>query len=92
MEIEDFDTILREQNNKCPICLKDLVKPHVDHCHASNKVRGILCCGCNTSLGVFDDSPEILRGKKMSCDIPIRMVLCSECHQQKSNAEREAKK
>ena len=33
---------------------------HTDHCHASGKVRGILCQPCNSMLGMAKDDPEIL--------------------------------
>ncbi|WP_329013168.1 endonuclease VII domain-containing protein [Micromonospora rifamycinica] len=33
----------------------------VDHCHATNRVRGLLCTGCNTAIGHAKDSPETLR-------------------------------
>ena len=57
-EIEPFiDT------TSCDICGKDELESKlvVDHCHASGKVRGVLCYSCNTSLGKFKDSPELLR-------------------------------
>jgi len=59
-------TELREhQQNRCAIC--DASEPggqgdfHVDHDHATGKVRGLLCSRCNTSLGLYRDSPERLR-------------------------------
>lgn len=35
-------------------------RPHVDHCHKTGKVRGILCAECNSGLGKFKDRPEFL--------------------------------
>ena len=57
---EDYNTLSKLQNGKCAICkiadLKD-----IDHCHLSNKVRGLLCHPCNLLLGNAKDNPEILR-------------------------------
>lgn len=33
---------------------------HVDHCHDSHKVRGLLCRPCNMVLGAVQDQPEVL--------------------------------
>lgn len=57
--IEDFNKILTEQNNKCAACGDDfnnVVKPHVDHNHKTEEVRGLLCMRCNTSLGLLQEN------------------------------------
>jgi hypothetical protein len=34
---------------------------HLDHCHQSGQVRGVLCRNCNVALGLMADNPERLR-------------------------------
>lgn len=63
---EDYNRMLREQQHKCLICgLDETECPYgslsVDHNHATNKVRGLLCHNCNTSIGKFKDNPALLR-------------------------------
>lgn len=54
--------LLYAQDYKCSIC-SDVIDFHcsVDHCHAHDYVRGLLCDKCNSALGLFKDNPEILR-------------------------------
>jgi len=54
--------LLERQNGRCPICQRELnTRFHIDHDHASGKVRGILCDACNKGLGHFGDSSGLLR-------------------------------
>lgn len=57
-----LETMLDAQNNRCAICFIEFdgIKFHIDHDHASGKVRGLLCRGCNWGLGNFKDSIEAL--------------------------------
>ena len=49
---------------RCAICGNEgngkWKKLCVDHCHTNLKVRGLLCNKCNTGIGYFKDSPELL--------------------------------
>lgn len=60
LSLEQYEGMITSQNNKCGICGSELVKPHVDHNHSTNKVRGILCSNCNLGIGLLQDSPEVL--------------------------------
>ena len=54
---DEFYEILEKQDNKCAICCTAIDKSgHVDHCHKTKKIRGILCASCNKGLGMFKDS------------------------------------
>lgn len=60
---EDFFDILEEQNNKCKLCKNSFVSLgkndlHIDHCHETNKIRGLLCMKCNVGLGMLGDNEE----------------------------------
>ena len=61
LSIEQYDTLLKSQDYKCKICginQKDFYeKLSVDHCHKTNKVRGLLCGSCNRAIGQFKDNP-----------------------------------
>lgn len=63
---DDYAKILIVQGGRCAICRTD--KPlgrggnfHVDHDHATGKVRGLLCHHCNTGIGGLRDSLVLLR-------------------------------
>lgn len=60
--LDRFTEMLKQQNHKCLICGTGLnTSSPMDHCHATGKVRGILCTHCNTGLGKFRDNPEFLQ-------------------------------
>lgn len=61
ISLVDFNNLLSKQSGKCNICELPMLKPQVDHCHATKKVRGLLCQLCNTNLGRFKDSVKLLR-------------------------------
>jgi Recombination endonuclease VII len=57
---EQHQSMLDAQNGACAICKQALGSPYVDHCHATGKVRGLLCMKCNTGIGMLADSAERL--------------------------------
>lgn len=61
--IADFNRLLAEQDGRCAICstVKPQSKWHVDHCHNSNEVRGILCNLCNVGIGALKENIDAIR-------------------------------
>ena len=72
----EYKQIFNAQQGKCKICERELTHDHsalrlgekriassccIDHCHTTNKVRGLLCFHCNTALGHVFDNPLILQ-------------------------------
>jgi hypothetical protein len=63
MNEESYTKFVAAHNNSCKICgaqPKPGKKLHIDHCHTTKKVRGLLCIKCNCGLGSFNDSEELL--------------------------------
>jgi hypothetical protein len=53
-----------KQNGTCATCLfvfESVNAAHLDHNHATGKVRGLLCSDCNHVAGKVKDSPARLR-------------------------------
>ena len=54
-----------DQGCKCKICPKPISpaehsKSHVDHCHETGHIRGVLCHNCNRGIGYLQHNPAIL--------------------------------
>ena len=52
----EYINLMNTQKGCCAVCLESLEVPYVDHCHATNVVRGLLCQLCNTAIGHFKDN------------------------------------
>jgi hypothetical protein len=64
ISLEEYEEKLKQQDSKCEICSAKLeIGPltHLDHCHQTNRIRGMLCTNCNRGLGSFHDSPQKLQ-------------------------------
>lgn len=63
--LNDYNIMLVNQNYCCKICLKHRSQfkkaLHVDHCHTTGKIRGLLCFKCNSVLGYFKDDINLFQ-------------------------------
>ncbi|WP_189176026.1 endonuclease VII domain-containing protein [Streptomyces lasiicapitis] len=53
------DEMIASQMGVCVICL-NAPPAHVDHCHETGRVRGVLCFNCNSAIGKLGDDPGTL--------------------------------
>jgi hypothetical protein len=52
--------MLNQQKCKCIICSSNIqMGYHIDHCHKTNKVRGLLCQKCNQAIGLLKESESL---------------------------------
>lgn len=65
----DYEAKWEAQKGKCAICgiyrpcavgTRKTKRLCVDHCHRTNKFRGLICDSCNKLLGFAKDRPGIL--------------------------------
>ncbi len=65
--MQRYQQLLAEQGGGCALCgvvgrgWARGAGVHIDHCHKTGKVRGLLCGDCNTAIGRFGDDPAKLR-------------------------------
>jgi hypothetical protein len=62
LSLDDFDGLMEAQGGVCAICgdPPGAKRFHVDHCHRTRLVRGLLCFCCNSGLGSFKDNEDRL--------------------------------
>lgn len=61
VSLEEIEAL--EQRTTCEICRKafsSTTDQHIDHCHSTGVIRGVLCSGCNVGLGAFRDNAQAL--------------------------------
>lgn len=61
-----YEVLFIQQRGVCAICgnpegSKRYKTLTVDHCHTTEKIRGLLCSNCNRALGMFRDNLSILK-------------------------------
>ena len=65
LTLDEYRLMLERQRGVCALCGRPPTvrakRLHVDHDHATGKVRGLLCISCNSGLGLLKDSPALLR-------------------------------
>jgi hypothetical protein len=53
--VEQVGAMLEAQGGVCAICRSEPLRPVIDHCHKTSKVRGVLCHPCNVALAHVED-------------------------------------
>lgn len=63
--VADREAMFNLQGGVCAICGGGAngrnSSLHVDHCHTTNRVRGLLCFSCNQLIGIAKDDPRRLQ-------------------------------
>ncbi len=67
--VDQYENMRKVQENLCAICGQSetkklrgkVVRLAIDHCHTTNKVRGLLCQNCNHGIGMLKDNVSVMR-------------------------------
>lgn len=61
---EQYEELVTAQDGKCALCRVAFPKSryhcHLDHCHETGIVRGIVCAKCNMRIDQYEDDPDLL--------------------------------
>jgi DNA-binding transcriptional MerR regulator len=64
ISVEELRSFLAKHDDRCTVCRDPFDQnpkhKHIDHCHATGRLRGVLCRDCNHALGNVKDSVERL--------------------------------
>jgi hypothetical protein len=66
LTVQQYQDMVTAQADRCALCGGPWrgwngQAPHIDHCHKTGRVRGLLCASCNSAIGRFGDDPILLR-------------------------------
>lgn len=56
-------SMVAEHDSSCKICsikFDDHFKLHIDHCHETNAIRGLLCSKCNQAIGLLNHNKLLM--------------------------------
>jgi hypothetical protein len=60
-----YEELLARQGGRCALCRSADPRAkygrfHIDHCHVTDRIRGLLCAKCNMGLGSLGEDPRLL--------------------------------
>ena len=61
ISLDRYNKLSENQHYCCAICGTGNQKLCVDHNHQTGEIRGLLCNSCNSGLGKFKDTPELIK-------------------------------
>lgn len=65
--------LLEKQGNTCALCPRPAT--HIDHCHATGKVRGVVCPRCNAWLAATEDAAWLKRAADYLLRTPFMQLV-----------------
>jgi hypothetical protein len=72
---EAVERMAAAQCHRCAAC-GDKAELHIDHCHGTGLIRGLLCRRCNITLGYMQD--DVQRITNLACYLIERRNLTGE--------------
>lgn len=60
LTVEDYETMVFEQNNKCPICRREMDQPQVDYDPNTGELLALLCSDCRSAKTLLRNDLELI--------------------------------
>ena len=60
LSVDEFKSMMRQQKGGCYLCGKKMKRLWVDHDHQTERVRKLLCPGCNTLVAQIEGGSDLV--------------------------------
>jgi len=60
LTVEEYETMVFDQNNKCPVCRREMDQPQIDYDPATGELWALLCSDCRSAKTLLKNELDLI--------------------------------